>query len=191
MAKVHYTAIALLALAGFVLQLLIAGVDVSWLWMKAVSASLAIVGAGIFVFDYYVWRVGWLYGKFHHRPNLRGTWDVTFQSNFDDGSGQRAARVGTMRIDQTFFSLSAFVETAESEGHIVAREFVGLGKGQQRLIATYRNEPRASVRGRSPMHYGTMMLNCDLPHSRPKTLRGNYWTDRETTGEMEATRRAL
>lgn len=189
MAKVHYSAIALLALGGFVLQLLITGVDVSWLWLRAVSASLAIVGGGIFIFDHFLRRVGWLYGKFHHRPNLYGTWDVTFHSNFDDGSGQPVARTGTLRIDQTFFTLNAFVEMAESEGHIVAREFVGLGGGQQRLVAIYRNEPRASVRGRSPMHYGTMMLNCDQPYNRPKILRGNYWTDRETTGQMEATRR--
>lgn len=189
MAKMHYAAIALLAIAAFVVQLLLMGVNVSVEWARAVSASFAIVGTGILAFDRLIWRAGWLYGTFHHRPNLRGEWDVTIQSNFDDGSGQPVVRTGTMRVDQTFFDLDIFLETAESDGHVVAREFVRLGKNTPRLVAIYQNEPRANVRDQSPIHYGTMMLDFDEPYRRPERLRGSYWTHRGTTGQIEATRR--
>jgi hypothetical protein len=188
--KAHYSAIVLLALTAFVAALLLKGVQVSWGWLGAVSAATSAVGLGIFLFDHYLWRVGWLYGKFHKRPNIAGVWDVTFRSTFDDGSGNPVLRSGSMRVDQTFFNLDIFVETEESEGVVVSREFVKLGKDRPRLCATYRNEPRANFRARSQMHYGTLLVSFDEPARRPERLAGNYWTDRETRGELEAVRRS-
>jgi hypothetical protein len=187
--KAHYSAIVLLALSAFVLTLFLKGVPISWTWVGAVGVPTTVVGVGIFLFDQYLWRFGWLYGKFHRRPDLAGSWDVTFQSTYDDGSGKPVIRIGVMRVDQTFFNLDMFVETEESEGVVISREFVRLGKDRPRLCATYRNEPRATYRSRSQMHYGTLLVSFGEPPERPCRMSGNYWTDRETRGELNAVRR--
>lgn len=42
------------------------------------------------------------------------------------------------------------------------------------------NTPKAEVRHRSEIHYGTAMLYVD----NPKVLKGQYFTDRKSTGDM-------
>jgi hypothetical protein len=53
------------------------------------------------------------------------------------------------------------------------------------LACTYRNTPRISVRERSPIGHGGMLLSVrgKLIHR----IDGEYWTDRQTKGEMEFT----
>ena len=50
------------------------------------------------------------------------------------------------------------------------------------MIGVYSNEPKHSIRNRSPIHYGTLKLNII---GNPVTaLSGHYWTDRGTQGEL-------
>jgi hypothetical protein len=46
----------------------------------------------------------------------------------------------------------------------------------------YRNEPKLSVRDRSPIHYGAIVL--DVQGDPVKELAGCYWTDRNSRGEL-------
>jgi hypothetical protein len=52
---------------------------------------------------------------------------------------------------------------------------------QKLLTFVYFNKPDATVRDRSPMHYGT----CRLVVDNPLILTGDYYTDRKTTGSMK------
>jgi hypothetical protein len=45
------------------------------------------------------------------------------------------------------------------------------------------NTPKASVRNRRENHYGTTLLHFE--GFNVDTLEGEYWTSRETTGELE------
>lgn len=49
------------------------------------------------------------------------------------------------------------------------------------LTYCYLNVPQANVRERSAMHYGTAMLCVE----NPEELKGQYFSDRKTTGDMK------
>ena len=49
------------------------------------------------------------------------------------------------------------------------------------LVYTYQNDPQAQIQDKSPMHYGTAMLNV----SNPEILEGNYFTGRMSRGSMK------
>ena len=66
--------------------------------------------------------------------------------------------------------------------HKIAAEINKASDGTYRLAAVYRNEPKLSVRDRSPIHYGAFVL--DVQGDPAKDLVGHYWTDRNTRGEV-------
>jgi hypothetical protein len=61
--------------------------------------------------------------------------------------------------------------------------------GTYRVTGVYRNEPKLSVRERSPIHYGALVL--DVLGDPAKDLAGHYWTDRSTRGELHSTGRQV
>jgi SMODS-associating 2TM, beta-strand rich effector domain len=61
------------------------------------------------------------------------------------------------------------------------------GDGVYGLYSIYRNTPRLSVRHRSPIHHGALML--DISGEPASQLEGFYWTDRRTMGELELDQR--
>ena len=48
------------------------------------------------------------------------------------------------------------------------------------MIYCYQNEPGMDFREKSAIHYGTAILSLENPF----TLKGEYYTDRNTTGSM-------
>ena len=61
--------------------------------------------------------------------------------------------------------------------------------GQAQLDYIYVGEPDARVEHRSRMHRGSTSLDiAGLPASR---LKGRYWTDRDSRGELDFTERRL
>jgi hypothetical protein len=48
------------------------------------------------------------------------------------------------------------------------------------VAVLYRNDPKVSVRDRSPIHFGGMHLRV----SGEDALEGDYWTDRKTSGRL-------
>jgi hypothetical protein len=46
----------------------------------------------------------------------------------------------------------------------------------------YLNKPRSSLVKRSPIHHGSTSLK--ITGNPPIRLRGHYWTDRDTRGEL-------
>jgi hypothetical protein len=72
--------------------------------------------------------------------------------------------------------------TLESSSEFVSAEISRAGDGLYRVSGVYRNEPKLSVRDRSPIHYGAIVL--DVQGDPVKSLAGYYWTDRNTRGEL-------
>ncbi|MBQ6626301.1 MAG: hypothetical protein IIX27_03315, partial [Ruminococcus sp.] len=50
----------------------------------------------------------------------------------------------------------------------------------QHLIYTYQNEPKGEIQDRSPIHYGTAILDV----TNPNEIKGNYYTSRNSRGSM-------
>lgn len=91
-----------------------------------------------------------------------------------------------MLIKQTFLHIQVSIYTNESWSKTIGGTFdIDEENGFNSLIYSYQNTPDASVREHSPMHYGTAILSISKDC---KELRGNYFTDRKTTGEMRLER---
>lgn len=59
--------------------------------------------------------------------------------------------------------------------------------GVSSLDYMYLNRPDSSVEHRSRMHHGSASL--DITGSPATRLRGRYWTDRDSKGELDMTER--
>lgn len=126
------------------------------------------------VFNKWAWKWKWL-SWIHHIPVLAKEYKGTFISNYDG-----VARLGTIIINQTFLAVAVQYKTDESSSRSLTASFCEV-QSVQHLIYTYQNEPRAEIQDRSPIHYGTAMLDA----SNPMILEGNYFTGRKTGGSMK------
>ena len=59
--------------------------------------------------------------------------------------------------------------------------------GTASLDYMYLNRPDSRLEGRSRMHHGSTAL--DITGRPPTRLKGRYWTDRDTKGELDFTER--
>jgi hypothetical protein len=124
--------------------------------------------------------------KIHSRPMLSGLWQVTLQPDPDSHipeGGNHGPIEGYIVIEQTLWTISIRQYTKESESNSLAATFFRrFDSGQQTLSFTYDNEPRRQHQKRSPRHIGA----CELYVTKgvPISLKGKYFTDRFTAGEM-------
>lgn len=147
-----------------------------------VVTSYAVV-AFIFVKWAWRWRIfsGWLVPF----PDLQGTWAGTIVSTWEDAAAKKPAPIPCLLvIRQTFSSIACSVYTPDSESFSTS---AGLAESEDngviRLTYTYSNRPRVAVRERSVIHDGAAMLT--LSRGATVRLKGEYWTTRRTTGELD------
>lgn len=184
LSRLHLSAILLVAAALWGGMLVFEGVAVNGTWFRPFSTVVGVLLLLLVAFDIWAWRWRLLRGWFVPRPDLRGTWRVELQSDWKNpatDTGVSAIRAYFV-IRQTFSSLSVRMLTAESASELVAAEISKASDGTYRLAAVYRNEPKLSVRDRSPIHYGAFVL--DVQGDPAKDLAGHYWTDRNSRGEL-------
>lgn len=116
----------------------------------------------------------WKYNPLEKTPRLYKNYEGLFNSNYDNES-----RKTHILIKQNLFQTQVFYKTEQTESNSITSEIL-CENGHYYLYYTYRSEPKASVRGINDIHYGSVKLRID----NNKILEGNYWTDRETTGQM-------
>ena len=169
--------------------LVLDGVKVQVAWLRPFSAVVGVVLLILLAFDLWAWRLRILRGWFVPRPNLRGTWRVELTSDWKEPESDNpvGAITAFLVIRQTFSTLSVRMLTKESSSEVVAAEINKGADGTYRVAAVYRNEPMISIRERSPIHYGGMLVNV---HGDPvEELAGHYWTDRQSRGALRTVAR--
>ena len=183
--RMHLSVILSIAAVLWGAMLVLEGVAVSATWFRPFSMVLGVLVVVLLAFDLWAWRWRCLHGWFVSRPDLRGTWQVELRSNWHDP--ETKAEVGPivayLVVRQTFSSLSMRMLTTESASELVAAEINKASDGTYRVAAVYRNEPKLSVRARSPIHYGALVL--DVQGDPATDLAGHYWTDRNSRGELK------
>jgi hypothetical protein len=185
----HIKAILYLAVTAWIVILYAGGQTISASWLKPLSTVMSVVLLAAMGFDLWLWKLPFLQGWFVKRPVIEGTWRAEIHSNWiDPGTGHELQPIEAYAvIRQTFSSLSLRLLTAESQSELVGTEIVCTTDGLYCLGGVYRNEPRFKVRDRSAIHYGGLWLQITTEPS--KSLRGHYWTDRNTAGEISLTDR--
>jgi hypothetical protein len=180
--------VAIVALA-YLVSYVVQGAPVTSDLARPLGAAAAVAALLLQAFDRWVWRWPLIF-RFVRRPHIGGTWRGTLESHWiDPETNQRIPPDDEvyMVIRQTYWTVSARLITRESKSYSMLATIDSEGNAQYSLMAIYRNTPRARVRHRSQIHHGSLML--DIAGDPPSRLEGFYWTDRQTMGEIELTRR--
>ncbi len=100
----HLLAIVVLAGAGYVGVAYAKAQPVGWALVLSASAVAAILGAIVWVFDRWLWRLGLLHPWFVPFPDINGKWTVRTSRSWLTHS-KDPAFTGTAEIEQRFFSI--------------------------------------------------------------------------------------
>jgi len=152
---------------------------------KAISCISTTISINIIVWTIFIkwlWKWKIFYPWLVQFPDLSGEWEGIIKSNWDK---EKIIEIPlTVIIYQNFFNIQVKIKTEESKSYSIGASFdIDKDRGQQQLFYSYLNTPNSSVRNRSEIHYGSTILNfegCNV-----KELEGEYWTSRETTGEIK------
>ena len=134
------------------------------------------------------WKSKYFKGWLVPFPDLNGTWQGIIQTNWKNPETNETPGPipAILTIKQTFTYISCVMRTAEMTSYSFAEEFK-LDKGRQikQLVYTYSSKPLLSVADRSTQHDGS--ITFDIIGNPVEKLKGQYWTARETTGEITLT----
>ena len=159
--------------------------SIGWEAVKAIPEAVTGYAVITLIFVKWVWRWPIFSGWLVPFPDLQGTWHGEIRTTWvDPQTGAAQAPIpATLTIRQSFASVTCTLYTseAESESNSAAISETEEG-GIVRLAYTYLSRPRATVRNRSEIHDGAALLSYGT--SPERTLSGEYWTSRKTTGEM-------
>jgi hypothetical protein len=138
------------------------------------------------IFIAWGWKLKIFYPWLVPFPNLSGDWEGTIKSNWKEKELEPIPI--EVSITQNFFNVQVRIKTKESRSYSIGASFdIDNERGFQQLFYTYLNTPKAGVRERSEIHYGSTILNFD--GFKVTKMDGEYWTDRETTGEITLTKK--
>ena len=140
-------------------------------------------------FEKYLWYQPFLHNWFFTRPDLRGTWKVELQSNWENqkDSQKTPPIICYMGVEQTLSKLQMHLMTPESESWFIAYSIdKSLSENGYRIVGVYTNTPQIHLRvEKSKIHFGAIIIGTHGPSKlKPDLLIGEYWTDRKTTGRM-------
>ena len=175
------------------LVLVVQGTQVSSAYWGPFGTVVSFLVVLVAAFELRLWRWSGLHGWFVKRPDLRGTWRVELQSDWINPTTNVSVPliVCYMGVAQTLSALQMHLMTPESESWFIAERISPSPSGVGYQVAgVYTNKPQTYLRGaRSEMHLGGMLLDTHGPTNCPDTLKGEYWTDRKTKGQMKFTAR--
>jgi hypothetical protein len=182
--------VGLVAYAGWVVSeasQILTGTAISPL--KSTSLVGTIIGLAIIAFGVF-WRKVWYWIPVLSRwfPDLTGRWEGTYVSSYVHPDGQKATGAFTAIIRQGLFTSSVTAKTCEMTSHST-RSWLEADHNAQRFTIgyTYHSIPNAAVRDRSPPHEGACFLH-NLPDNDPDTLKGIYYTERRSIGDIDLKR---
>lgn len=183
----YIKALLYLTVTVWAVVLYVSGQAITSAWLRPLSTVTSVVLLVVMAFDFWLWKMPFLQGWFVKRPIIDGTWKVEIRSNWINPTTKAPIPPieAYMVIRETFSTLSLRLLTEESGSELVGTEIVCAADGLYCVSGVYRNEPRYQVRDRSPIHYGAVWLKVITEPT--KSLRGHYWTDRNTAGEIELT----
>ena len=137
--------------------------------------------------------VGWRWKVFKEWlvpfPDLDGTWQGLIQTTWKDANGNTQEPIPViLTIKQSFGRVSCVMRTKEMTSHSYLADFwLDTDEQVRKLGYSYTSTPRISLHHRSPPHEGCIVL--EIVGDPAFKLKGVYWTNRKTTGEVTLVKR--
>lgn len=156
--------------------------------IRVAYQTIPIILFAIMVFTSFAWKWRMFNSWLVPFPNLNGTWQGSIQTtwkNPDTGYVPGAIPV-ILSIKQSFTKISCVMRTAEMTSRSYLADFWLNYDDQIRMLGySYHSRPLPTVVDRSQPHDGTVTF--DLIGNPVTKLKGAYWTERKTTGEIVLT----
>lgn len=170
------TVVVLIAAGTWAAALAVGGSKVGLSFFSPASIVVTVLVVLGLAFDRWAWAWPGI-RSIWHRPDIRGTWKGEIQSNF---SGATDPIEAYLSIHETYSSVTVRLFTQQSSSKTTVAAVATDADDIDTVVGLYRNEPLLSERDKSPIHDGAFSLLLEDKAS----LRGKYWTDRGTQGEM-------
>lgn len=193
--RLHISAFLALSAITWGVVLLLQGVPLSLNYLAPFGTVVGVLAISVLALEYILWRQTYLHGWFIQRPDLRGTWTVSLQSDWinPQTNQQISPIICFMGVEQTLSTLQMHLMTPESESWFVAHSIrISPNENGYQVVGVYTNKPHVHLRSNaSNMHLGAIIADTHGPNkSKPDSLTAEYWTDRKTTGRMTFTDRS-
>lgn len=160
---------------------------------KTVSLIATLIGTVLVAAANWTWRGVWRRLPVLNKvffPDLNGVWEGTLQTTWvDPATGTAPAPIHSrVIIRQGVLQFSISQRTAESDSwSTMVLPEAEPEADRYRLWYAYSNKPKAAVAHRSSKYDGVAWLELALDND-PDELRGQYYTDRRTTGDIKLRR---
>jgi hypothetical protein len=187
---IHLSTIVWAVFIILAVMLLLDGTHVTPSLFKPCGSVVTVLGFALLIFNQWLWSWSWLHPWFVDRPYLKGTWKGVLVSSYVNPQTQQ--RVPPIElylvIRQTYSAIHLRLITKESSSESLANNIPKGEDGVYSVASVYRNTPQLAHRGRSPIHHGAMLLRVE--GDPVVSLSGEYWTDRQTHGEIQFTEKS-
>jgi hypothetical protein len=142
----------------------------------------------ILVFTKWCWKWKVFRGWLVPFPNLNGTWVGSIYSDWiNPETGKVVSSIPVMlTVKQSFFHINCKMVTGEMESFSTSEGFnIDPERQLKQLAYIYTSKPRIALNQRSVPHDGSIVF--DIIEIPSRKLKGRYWTERKTTGEIVLT----
>ncbi len=157
-------------------------------WLRFYSYAVAAAVLLMTAWDRWLWRLA-ISQKIAAVPrNLNGTWKgvlTTFWADPETGVVP-APKLAFLVVRQTATTVSATMFTDQMRSVSSLASLSGVD-GQRSLDYMYLSRPDSQYEKQSRIHHGSTSL--DVTGIPPDRLRGRYWTNRDSRGELDFTQR--
>lgn len=182
-------AITIITLGAYAGNALIHGKAMPADLIGAVSPIVGALSIIALLHDKWLWALPIINLLQKKRPDLRGTWRAKLISDYIDPQINKPKSPFTayFSIYETNSSLTIRQYSEESDSVTLAATINTEPDDTHTVAAVYDNTPSLSRRNAgSTRHHGGFILRYS--DGTKVRLKGQYWTDRKTTGEMDAER---
>ena len=155
--------------------------------IDCVGKSSTAISVVIGLFCYKLWKLPIFRNWLVLIPDLQGLWKGEIKSDWINPTEnvQKSPIPCDLLIYQSLFKTCCRIETKESVSMSAMTNFsIDSDSHTCKIIFTYQNDPKQTIQNRSPIHFGTTVLDYTAKENK-KTLSGYYWTNRKTTGELD------
>lgn len=156
--------------------------------LKTIADLVPFLLIAVGVFEKWGWR-WWFLPRVIGVPVIHGTWKGELESLWQDPrTGQSPAKKTVyLAVDQTMTTVSVRLMSDESSSEQIAGAVKRKG-GRWLLSSIYVNTPTVDRRRDSRPHHGGLLV--DVFGNPPKSLGGEYWTERDSNGKIEFNRQS-
>ncbi|KAB8033587.1 hypothetical protein [Fluviispira multicolorata] len=159
--------------------------------ISIILSSITIAILFKYLFTKFIWKYIPYSFKLFGVPYLEGDWEGSIETTYQENESSNLSKNKDINVKITqpdIFIIKVTLSTNGSISHSYGEYIEVKEDGSIYLNYSYCNDQDATVREKSPIHYGSARCKLEIKEDL-LNLNGNYWTDRKTTGVIRLQKR--